>query len=181
MAELNVRYATALFQLAEENNQLDVIMEQAQFLCSTFKGEDGALRILTHPLISAEEKTAFADKVYGAIIHPYLLGFMKLAIAKNREAFLLSTLTRLIKLIKYHKNYTSARVVSAVPLNDEQKRRLSTTLSAKLGKKVDINVIIDPSQIAGISIHVEGYFLDRTMKTMLKNMKESFALQQEII
>ena len=181
MAELNARYATALFQLAEESGQLDVLLEQSQFLCETFKGEDGALRILTHPLISADEKNAFVDEVYGAVIHPYLLGFMKLAIAKNREAFILSALKRLIKLIKRRKNYTSARVVSAVPLSDEQKHKLSAALSAKLGKKVDITVIVDPSQIAGISIHVEGYFLDRTVKTMLKNMKESLKLQQEIV
>jgi len=176
MADLGVRYATALFQLSEESGMLDVIMQQAQFMCGTFEGEDGALRILTHPLITAEEKNAFVDKVYGVAIHQNLLGFMKLAIAKNREAFILSALTNLVEMIKRHQNYTTARVVSAMPLSNEQKAKLSSTLSAKLGKNVDITVVVDPEQIAGISIHVDGHFLDRTVKTLLKNMKESFEI-----
>jgi F-type H+-transporting ATPase subunit delta len=177
MADLGTRYATALFQLAEESGALSDILEQAEFLYGTFKGEDGALRILTHPLISTDEKNAFVDSVYGGV-HPILFGFMKLAIAKNREAFLSPALKRLIKLIKRHQNHTSARIVTATPLTDEQKHRLSATLSKKLGKKVDLHIIVDPAQIAGISIHIEGYFLDRTVKTMLKNMKESLEVHE---
>ena len=177
MSDLSTRYATALFQLSRENGQLDNIMEQAQFLCKTFEGEEGALRILTHPLISAEEKDAFVEKVYGTVVNSNLTGLMKLAIAKNREAFLLPTLTKLIDMIKHHRNFTTARVVSAVPLNNEQLARLSGVLSAKLGKKVDITAVVDPAAIAGVSIHVDGYFLDRTIKTMLKNLSESFVLE----
>lgn len=177
MSDLGTRYAAALFELAEEDGSFSVIMEQAQFLLDTFKGEDNALRILTHPLISTGEKNAFVDAAYSNI-HPILFGFMKLAIAKNREAFLLPAIKRLVKLIKYHQNHTAARVVSAVPLTDAQKQRLSHTLAVKLGKKIDLHVIVDPAQIAGISIHVEGYFLDRTVKTMLKNMKEAFEVRE---
>jgi len=176
LADLGVRYATALFQLSEESGQLNVFLEQSEFLCRTFQGEEGALCILTHPLITAEEKNAFVDKVYGDAIHQHLLGFMKLAIAKNREAFLLPTLKALVKMIKLKQNQISARVVSAVPLSELQKSQLSVALASKLGKKVEINAIVDPLQIAGISIHVDGYFLDRTVKTMLKNMKESLLL-----
>jgi len=176
MADLGARYATALFQLAEERGALGEFMQQAQFLCDTFQGDEGALRILTHPLISTDEKNAFADKVYGTVIHQDLLGFMKLAIAKNREAFLLSTLTTLIEMIKLRQNQITARIVTAMPLSEQQKTRLSTTLGAKFGKRVELNIIVDPSQIAGISIHVDGYFLDRTVRTMLKGMKETFAV-----
>jgi len=176
MADLGVRYATAMFQLAQERDQLGVFMEQSQFICGTFEGDEGALRILTHPLISANEKNDFVEKVYGEIIHPDLLGLMKLAIAKNREAFLLSALTKLVDMIKHHQNYTTARVVSAVPLSEAQLTKLAGILSAKLGKKVDITAIVDPTALAGVSIHVDGYFLDRTAKTMLKNMKESLVV-----
>jgi len=34
-------------------------------------------------------------------------------------------------------------------------------------------VLVEPSIIAGISIQVDGYLCDRTIKTMLKNMKET--------
>jgi len=174
MADLGARYATALFQLSKESGQLDELLKQSQFLCSTFRDTD-ALQILTHPLIATAEKNRFIDKAFGNVVSQDLISFMKLTVAKNREAFLLSALTKLVDMIKLHKNQITARVVSAIPLSDEQKGRLANALSAKLGKQVDIYVLIDPTQIAGISIHVDGYFLDRTVKTMLKNMNESFS------
>jgi F-type H+-transporting ATPase subunit delta len=172
VADLGIRYATALFEMSEESGLLGVYLEQAQFLRDTLQDED-ALRILTHPLIPADEKYAFLTEAFGKAIHQDLLGFMKLVIAKNREAYLLPALTKLVDMIKVRQNQTTARVVSAVPLTDVQAAQLAVTLSKKLGKQVDITVLVDPSVIAGISIHVDGYFLDRTVKTMLKDMKET--------
>jgi F-type H+-transporting ATPase subunit delta len=98
---------------------------------------------------------------------------MRLVITKNREAFLLPALEKLIDMIKTHKRQTTARVVSAVPLTDAQAARLTATLAKKLNKQVDVTVLVDPSVIAGISIQADGYFLDRTVRTMLKDMKET--------
>jgi F-type H+-transporting ATPase subunit delta len=98
---------------------------------------------------------------------------MRLVILKNREAFLLPALTKLVDMIKTHKRQTTARIVSAVPLTDAQATQLTALLAKKLGKQVDITVLVDPSVIAGISIQVDGYFLDRTVRSMLKDMKEN--------
>ena len=169
MSNLGARYATALFELYKENNNLGELLKQARFLRDTFRNTD-ALQVLTHPLISTSDKNSFADKVFGGNIHTDLFHFIKLTIAKNRENFLLPALTKLVEMIKLHQNQITAKVISAVPLSDEQKARLSQTLSARLRKQVDVYVIVDPSLIAGISIHVDGYFLDHTVKTILKNM-----------
>lgn len=172
MADLGIRYATALFEMSEENGLQSEYLEQATLLRDTLEDDD-VIRILTHPRISAEEKYAFLCKAFGESIHQDLLGFMRLVIDKNREAYLLPALTKLVEMIKHHRNQVTARVMSAVPLTDAQAAQLTALLSKKLGKTVDITVVVDPNVIAGISIHVDGYFLDRTVKTMLKNMKET--------
>jgi len=175
MADLSVRYATALFQLSQESGELDTLLNEARFLYSALEKDNG-ISILTHPLISANEKQTFVDKAFDGRVRPDLTGFIRLTIAKNRETFLLPTFAKLVEMIKLHKNQITARVVSAVPLSDMQKSQIASKLSSKLGKEVDVNVIIDPSQIAGISIHVDGYFLDCTIRTMLKNMKDCIAV-----
>jgi len=172
VADLGIRYATALFEISEEGGLLNEYLEQAQFLLSTLKDDD-ALSILTHPRISADEKYAFLTKAFGESVNQDLLGFMKLVVAKNREAYLLPAFEKLVEMIRKRNNQTSAKVVSAVPLTDEQAASLTATLTRKLGKVVDITVLVDPSVIAGLSIHVDGYFLDRTVKSMLKDMRET--------
>lgn len=172
MADLGIRYATALFDISQESGLLNDYLEQAQLVCDNLQDED-ALRVLTHPRISSEEKISFLTKAFGENVHKDLLGFMRLVVSKNREAYLLPALSKLVEMIKTHNRETTARVVSAVPLTDAQAAEIKALLAKKLGKKVDISVVVDPSVIAGISIHVDGYFLDRTVKTMLKDMKEN--------
>ena len=172
MADLGIRYATALFELSSESGTLNEYQEQAEFLRDTLTA-DGALSILTHPRISAKEKYDFLKTAYGGIVHQDMMGFLKLVVSKNREAYLLSALNKLVDMIRVHKNQTTARVVSAVPLTYEQAGKLADVLSRKLAKQVDVTVLVDPSQIAGLSIHVGEYFLDRTVKTMLKDLKET--------
>ena len=174
MADLGIRYANALFEISQESGLTKEYLEQAQLLCDNFKDEE-ALLILTHPRISGSEKLEFINKAFGGVIHEDLLGFIQLVIAKNREAFLLPALIKLVEMIKTHQNQTTARVVSAMALTDAQADELCKILSKKLNKEVEITVVVDPTQIAGLSIHVDGYFLDRTIKTMLRDMKDSFS------
>jgi len=173
VADLGIRYASALFDISQESGLLSDYLEQAQLVVDNIASED-AQRVLTHPRIASEEKFAFLQKAFGDHIHQDLLGFMRLCVSKNREAFLLPALQKLVEMIKTHQRQTTARIVSAVPLTDAQAEQLTVLLAKKLNKTVDVTVIVDPTVIAGISIHVDGYFLDRTVKTMLKDMKETF-------
>jgi F-type H+-transporting ATPase subunit delta len=178
VADLGIRYATALFEISEEGGLLNEYLEQSKLLCSALNNVD-TIRFLTHPQISADEKIASLSTAFGDSIHQDLFSFMKLAITKNREAYLLPALSRLVEMIKVRNNQTTARIVSAVSLTEEQVAQLTATLTRKLGKIVEITVVEDPSVIAGISIHVDGYFLDRTVKTMLKDMRESIKSNRE--
>jgi F-type H+-transporting ATPase subunit delta len=173
VADLSIRYASALFEISQESGLLSEYLEQAQLLRDNLQEEE-ALLVLTHPRISSDEKNAFITKVFGDSIHRDLLGFIRLVISKNREAYLVPALEKLIEKINVYRNQTSAKVISAEPLTDAQITQLADILSRKLGKTVDITVVVDPSVIAGISIQVDGYFLDRTVKSILKDMKETF-------
>jgi F-type H+-transporting ATPase subunit delta len=175
MADLGIRYASALFDISQESGLLDDYLEQAQLVRDNIADAD-AQRILTHPRISSEEKFAFLNNAFGKHVHEDLMGFMRLVVTKNREAYLLPALNKLITMIRTHRLHTTARVVSAVALTDEQAAKLTAVLEKKTGKKVEITVVIDPSVFAGISIHVDGFFLDRTVKTMLNDMKETIKL-----
>jgi len=172
VADLGIRYASALFEISNEGGRLNEYLEQAEFLRHSLKDE-GALAILTHPRITAAEKYAFLGTTFEGKLDPDFFNFLKLVVSKNREAYIVPALDRLVDMIRDRRGETTARVVSAVPLSDEQAARLAAVLSEKLGKKVDMTVLVDPTVIAGISIHVDGFFFDRTVKTMLKGMKES--------
>ena len=171
MADLSKRYATALFEISSESGMLAQYLEQATFLRDALQEEE-CKAFITHPRVTGAEKSAFFNRVFAEHIHGDLLGFLHLAIAKNREAFLLPALNALVEMIRTHHNQTTARVVSAVPLTDAQLAAMAALLTRKLNKRVDIQVIVDPAVIGGVSIQADGFFADRTVRNLLRNMKE---------
>jgi F-type H+-transporting ATPase subunit delta len=103
------------------------------------------------------------------------MGFLHLAVSKNREKIIIPVLNDFIDMANNHIRKTTATVVSAVPLREEQVSALANLLSRKLNKQVDIVQRIDPSVIGGIYINVDGYYIDKTIKSRLRGIKESMA------
>ncbi|MGL5821875.1 MAG: F0F1 ATP synthase subunit delta [Sarcina sp.] len=63
-------------------------------------------------------------------------------------------------------------VKSVVPLTDEQYQNLLTRLERKYNKKIELTREIDKSIIAGLYIQVGDEFIDATVNTQYKEMKE---------
>lgn len=172
MADLRTRYGRALFELSLERGLTSDYLEQATFLSATLKDKE-CQQIITHPRIPVADKHAFLDGAFAGHIHDDLLGFMRLTVTKNREEHLVPALDTLVEMIRHHQNYTTAKVVSAIALTPEQQTQLKISLTRKLGKQIELASAVDPSLIGGFRIHVDGHVFDRTVKRLLKDMKES--------
>ena len=172
MAELSVRYATALFELSRERGALKECFDEASFLREAINTPE-CLQIITHPRISAVEKHAFFDDIFARHIHKDLLSLLHLTVNKGREEYLVPILTALMDMIKTHLNKITAKVISPVPLSEIQISRLTALLNRKLGKKVDINLVVKPEVIGGISVQVDGYLIDLTAGRLLKELKDN--------
>jgi len=171
VADLSTRYARALFELSVERGLTSDYMEQAAFISGLLKDKE-CLRIITHPRIPTKEKYVFFDNAFMGRVHDDLLGFMRLTVTKNREMFLVPALDELVEMIRRHRNYTTAKVVSAIELTLDQCNQLKTVLARKLGKNVELLADVDPSVIGGFRIHVDGHVFDRTLTRMIKDMRE---------
>ncbi|MCL2604536.1 MAG: ATP synthase F1 subunit delta [Defluviitaleaceae bacterium] len=171
MADLSKRYASALFELSAEQNLMTQYLFDASFMCDALRDKE-CKTFVTHPRVTGAEKIAFFESIFGGHIQTDLMGFLHLVVNKNREAFLLPALGQLIEMIRRHQNQITAKVVSAVPLTDVQLSSMAALLTRKFNKKVDIQVLVDPAVIGGISIQADGFFVDRTIRFQLRKMKE---------
>jgi len=181
MAQLSAVYASALFDIFVEKEAAQEQAEQGyadRFLEHTvvlrdLLQESDCHRVLVHPHISSAEKRTFFETALGGQIDVDLTGLLYLAITKNREAFLVQAYTDLIGLVERYQKKARAKVISAAELSEEQVESISTMLSRKLNKNVIITAEVDPSLIGGIYIYVDGYYIDRTIKTRLNEMKNN--------
>lgn len=169
MDKLSLLYASALFDLANENNMINDFLDQAVLLRDSLQGEESR-RILVHPQITASEKQEFFIKAFSDHIHKDMLSFLFLATEKNREAFILSALTALINMIERYMRKVTADVFFAAAIDEQQTAAIKEMLSEKLKKNVEVDLKIDPSVIGGPYIYVDGFYLDWTVKKRLRDL-----------
>jgi len=183
MADLSAVYASALFDMFLENMEKEAdskvageyvnnYMEQAVFVRDLLSDSD-CNKILVHPQIPGKKKREFFETALSGQIINDFTGLIYLAITKNRGAYIAPAFGELIKLIEKYQRKARAKVISATALSDEQIASLTAMLSKKLDKTVEITASVDPSVIGGIYIYVDGFFIDRTVKTQLRDMKSS--------
>jgi len=166
---LSVIYASALFDLALQQDAVDDFLKQAVLLRDSLSDEE-CQRMLEHPQISAADKQELFRKAFEGQIHEDLLGFLYLVADKNREAHLISALDALIDNIERHNRIVTAKVLSAAPYDDKQAEALREILSEKLDKHVKLELKVDPSVIGGPYIFVDGYYIDWTVKKRLRDL-----------
>ncbi|MCL2407386.1 MAG: ATP synthase F1 subunit delta, partial [Defluviitaleaceae bacterium] len=147
-------------------------LRQAEVLRDILKDEE-THRFFVHPHISGTKKREFFEAALSGNFDQDLTGLLFLTIAKNREVFLIKALDGLIMMLEAHLFHVRAQVVTAVPLTDMQFKRLEATLSDKLRKTVTLTASVDPAVLGGMYIHADGFFIDRTVRTKLRNMKST--------
>ncbi len=172
MAELKDRYAAALFEMSLESGELDAHLAQASFVRDRLEKEQLA-ELLENPHIPNGTKQDLLEKLFGDQISGDLMGFLHLAVEKGREAIIIATLDAYIEMGDQHRGKAMAYVVSAKALRPEQVDALRALLSKKLGKRIELLTREDASLIGGFYIHVNGRLIDRTVRTHLRNLKES--------
>lgn len=166
------RYATALFDLANSQGQLDAVASDLKSLKAMIRESADLCRLLDSPVLTrAEQGKALAALAQAAQFGGLTANFLGL-VAQNRRTFALpgmieAYLGRLAAL----RGETSAQVISAVPLSQAQLQALGSALHAAFGGQVTLGVGVDPSLLGGMVVKVGSRMVDSSLKTKLQHLK----------
>lgn len=82
----------------------------------------------------------------------------------------LETIRWLINKFSRHMGESMVTVTTATPLKKEQIKRLVEVYSAKVGRQVHINSVVDPTVLGGMRIQVGDEVTDNTVVAQLQNL-----------
>lgn len=171
MAQLGAKkYATALFEIAKEENLIDVFSEEAIFIEETFKNEPDFLATILHPQVTIDEKISIVLNVFKGFSEQ-MLSFLQIVIRKNRQDELLAMLSLFLEYAEEHKGIINATVRTSAPLTKGQFDSILTTISEKTKKTVNLTEIVDESLMGGFLIKTSGFIYDNTVKKQLEDMR----------
>lgn len=166
------RYASALFDLAREEGQIDSVSRDLDKFAGLLEESADLRRLIKSPIVSAEEQDKAIDSVLSkAGIGGFAGNLIRLA-AANRRLFVVPQMIRAYRsLVAEHKGIVSAEVRLAETPSTEQLDNIKATIREMAGSDVDLDVKIDPALIGGLVVKIGSRMVDASLKTKLNSIR----------
>lgn len=112
----------------------------------------------------------FREVFSGKTLNKVTMRLAEHATCNLRRRRYLETIQWLINKFSRHMGESMVTVTTATPLKKEQIRRLVEVYSAKVGRQVHINSVVDPTVLGGMRIQVGDEVTDNTVVAQLQNL-----------
>jgi len=170
-ASLAGRYATALFGLARDEQQIDAVTRSLLHVEAAMTESADFKTLVTSPLIGRAEAGKTIRALIPALgVDPITAKFLGVLADNGRLAELKAVIKAVRKLAAGYRGETTAEVTSAHPLADDQVAKLKANLKARLGRDVTIDARVDPAILGGIIIRHGSQMIDASIRTKLNTL-----------
>ena len=112
----------------------------------------------------------FREVFSGKTLNKVTMRLAEHATCNLRRRRYLETIQWLINKLSRHMGESMVTVTTATPLKTEQIKRLVEVYSAKVGRQVHINSVVDPTVLGGMRIQVGDEVTDNTVVAQLQNL-----------
>lgn len=166
------RYASALFELAEEAGSVDAIETDLKALQAAIGASPDFRDFLKSPVYdAADQMSAISALAEKAGYNVMTANFLKL-VAQNRRLFALeSVISAFSALAAKARGEISAQAISAAALNDEQTKALRHEIERQVGRAVNLETRVDPDLLGGLIVKIGSQMIDASLKTKLNRLK----------
>lgn len=167
------RFAQAVFKIALERKELD--RWQSDLIKIASLGKDATLvSLLQDPRLHFDTKAKLLSQQLGDI-NPLALNLVYLLVTRGRLNMVGDIADEFQRLLDSYRGIEQAEVITAIPLDDEDKQRLAEHLGAIVGKKVVLKPEVEPKLIGGIVARVGDKLLDGSTRSKLAALREELA------
>lgn len=166
------RYASALFDLAREERQIDAVAEGLDRF-DALMGESADLRRLVRsPVFSGEAQAAAIGAVLErAGITGLAANFIRLSAANRRLFALPGMIAAFRSLVRTSKGIVRAEVRVAERPSDAVLEEIKASLRDVSKSEIDIDLHVDPSLIGGLIVKMGSRMVDASLRTKLNGIR----------
>jgi F-type H+-transporting ATPase subunit delta len=169
------RYATALFELALDNNAVDAVRADLDRFDALVGESEDLRRLVRSPVFAADAQgKALAAVLDRAGIGGVTAQFLKVVTA-NRRLFAVRDMIRAYRaLVARHHGEVSAQVTVAEPLSEAHRAAITDALKSVTDKdNVGLDVKVDPAIIGGLVVKLGSRMVDSSLRTKLNSIKHA--------
>lgn len=175
---VGLRYAQALFHLAEEAEALDRVEKELLEAKALIERYPEVSHLLKATTLSREEKQDFVEKVFlPEGFSNLLVNFLKVLVKKRRFQELALIQEKFHRLYEGEKGLQRVRVQSPIPLDEAAQEKLRKTLEKKLRRTIYLETAVDPEILGGFILDFDGTQIDGSFRTVMHELRQKLLAQ----
>jgi len=168
------RYATALFELAQDQKQIDAVSADLGSLRRALDSSPELARLVRSPVFTAEDQARALKAILEKMGAGALTTKLVLLLARKGRLSALSGVIRAYESqVATSRGETEAEVASARALSDKEIAELKAALKSRLGKEPRLHTKVDPTLLGGLVVKVGSRMIDSSLRTKLDGLRSA--------
>lgn len=165
------RYAKALLDLAIENNQVDLVLNDMKYLSAVANESHDFQMLIQSPIVNSEKKISIFAQLFGHF-QETTSKFIELIAKKGREVLLGEIASSYEEQVNQYKGIKPVTIVSAVALDEATKNKIVAKIQGTVSGTLQVTEKIDPSIIGGFIVRMDDKQIDASVANQLDNLKQ---------
>jgi F-type H+-transporting ATPase subunit delta len=174
MEEIARVYARSLFEVAKEQDKLDVVREQLGQFAEALDDNHDLSTFFFAPYFSTEEKEQGLGKLLDGV-DPAVENFLQLLIENHRMPAIFRVRREYDVLWEHENKRLPVTVTSAVELDEATITSIGDAIGKQTGQQIELTSTVDPDVLGGLIVRVGNSILDASIRNRLENLRRSVA------
>lgn len=165
-------YGAALFMIACEEKKEEEYGKSLEMMCEMFRESPEYLDFLSSPGIPLEERLAAIETAFAGCVSEHVLSYAQLMCEKGRIDGFFGAAEEYKELLDASKHISTAKVISAVELTEDEKTKLYNKLKAMSKGDVTMEYSVDSALLGGLIVELDGKIMDGSLRHRLREVKD---------
>ena len=171
--ETSERYARALFEIADENSEIQSIESNLKELLSVLDLNKSIENFIKNPTQTQNTQLETIKKISEIMkFSKNLKNFLLILVTKKRIFFINKIIKSFLKLSTQKKGELKASLVSSKSLTQEEIKKIGLELSKSIGFSLNLDYTVDTNLIGGLKIQLGSLMIDTSIKNKLKKYEQ---------
>ena len=170
--KISVRYARALFQLAQEQSCEDAVYEGLTRFAHNYSLAIAQFNeVLADPIVAPEEKVKLIEMAVGEPMHDSLKQFIAFVADQKREDKMFLIALKYMEMYRTKHGILDTRVTTATKLTESSYEKIKAFIKETFDADAEIDARIDPNLIGGFILDIENTRMDASVVGQLNALK----------
>ena len=175
MSAVARRYAKALFSLAQEQKQIEVVGQQLFVAAAELELPELA-ELANSPRLSVERRRALVGALSQQLcLAPLVATFLSLLADRQRLGQVQAIAVRFQQLEDQALGRIRMTIRTATPLSDAERDQIAARFGQQLQRTIVASTEVDPTLLGGVVVIAEGKVYDGSIRSHLERLAKQMA------